>query len=81
MSIQNLNLDRIKHLQNELNEKLTKKLNKSVVFADSQFLEWFHLTLGLDKLLKSVDIHNIKKLSSFQVNYLNLKNSISNKIT
>ena len=52
MSIQtNLNLDRIKHLQNELNEKLIKKLNKSVVFADSQFLEWFHLTLGLDKLL------------------------------
>ena len=59
-------LNRIKLTQGDLNEKIFKRLNKSVLFVDNQFLEWFNLTSGLGKLIKSGGIQNIKKFNSFQ---------------
>ena len=62
-----IDLSRLKTSQNDLNEKLFKKLNKSIIFADNQFLEWFNMTCGIAKLFKSGGIQNIKKFNSFQV--------------
>ena len=45
------------------------RLNKSLLFVDNQFLEWFNLTSGLVKLIKSGGIQNIKKFNSFQVSH------------
>jgi hypothetical protein len=60
-------LNKLKLVQNELNEKIFKRLNKSILFVDHQFLEWFNLTSGLEKLIKSGGVQNIKKFNSFQV--------------
>ncbi len=62
-------LNRIKLTQGDLNEKIFKRLNKSVLFVDNQFLEWFNLTSGLGKLIKSGGIQNIKKFNSFQASH------------
>ncbi len=62
-------LNRIKLTQGDLNEKIFKRLNKSVLFVDNQFLEWFNLTSGIGKLIKSGGIQNIKKFNSFQASY------------
>jgi hypothetical protein len=62
-----LNFDRIKSIQSNLNEKLVKKLNKSIIFSDYQFIEWFNLTLGIDALIKQGGALNIKEFSPFQV--------------
>lgn len=59
-------LERIKSLPAELNERLLKRLNKSIVFADAQFMEWFTLTLGVDVLLKQAGAHNVKQFSAFE---------------
>jgi hypothetical protein len=59
--------DRIKSIQYQINEKILKKLNKSILFLDSQFAEWFHLTCGLESLIKQYGVVNIKEFSSFQV--------------
>ena len=61
-----LNLERIKTIQNQINDKLLKLIKKSVVFADLQFTEWFHLSIGLENLIKNGAI-NVKEFSSFQV--------------
>lgn len=60
-------LNKLKLVQNELNEKIFKRLNKSILFVDQQFLEWFNITSGLAKLIKSGGVQNIKKFNSFQV--------------
>ena len=60
-------LNKLKNHQSDLNEKLFKRLNKSILFVDTQFLEWFNLTSGLVKLFKSGGVQNIKKFNSFQV--------------
>ena len=70
-----LNIDTIKCIQSQINEKIVKKLNKSVVFIDNLFAEWFHLTCGFDQLIKLYGVVNIKEFSSFQVNII-LKNLI-----
>ncbi len=62
-----LNFDRVKTIQNDLNEKILKRLNKSVIFSDNQFMEWFNLTIGIDKLIKTSGAHNLKEFSSFEV--------------
>ena len=62
-----VDLSRLKASHTEINEKLFKKLNKSVVFADTQFLEWFNLTCGVAKLFKNGGVQNVKKFNSFQV--------------
>ena len=64
-----LNIDRIKSIPNQINEKLVKKLNKSLLFLDSQFAEWFHLTTGLETFIKQYGVLNIKEFSSFQVSF------------
>lgn len=61
-----LGIERIKCLQNELNEKLMKRLNKSIVFADAQFMEWFSLTSGVDALVKQAGAHNVKEFSALE---------------
>lgn len=61
-----MNLEKIKSLQHDLNEKLLKRLNKSIVFVDSQFMEWFTLTIGIDVLIKQAGVHNIKEFSPFE---------------
>lgn len=69
MSHQEANLleyDYITNIQSHLNEKLLKRLKKSIVFADNQFMEWFTLTVGIDYLIKS-GVNNIKEFSSFEV--------------
>lgn len=69
MSHQEANLlefDYLTSIQSHLNEKLLKKLKKSIVFADSQFMEWFMLTTGINYLIKS-GVNNIKEFSSFEV--------------
>lgn len=62
----NLNFKNIQTFQTCLNEKVIKRLKKSIVFADNQFMEWFSLTIGIDYLIKS-GVLNIKEFSSFQV--------------
>jgi hypothetical protein len=62
-----LSFDRIKSIQNEINERLLKRMNKSIIFSDSQFMEWFNLTIGIDKLMKQSGAHNLKDFSSFEV--------------
>jgi hypothetical protein len=62
----NLNFKNIQTFQTCLNEKVIKRLKKSIVFADNQFMEWFSLTIGVDYLIKS-GVLNIKEFSSFQV--------------
>lgn len=68
----NLNFDHLTSIQSHLNEKLLKRLKKSVVFADNQFMEWFLLTTGIDYLIKS-GVINIKEFSSFQVAQISIK--------
>lgn len=72
-----LSFEKILQYQYEINDKLLQKLNKSIVFADYQFLEWFNLTVGIDQLIKKAGIINIKKFSSLEViiNFLILKKS------
>lgn len=62
-----LNFDIIKRLQSDLNTSILKKLNRAIVFADYQFMEWFHLTIGVDALLRQGGAFNVKNFSSFQV--------------
>lgn len=62
-----INFDIIKKIQANLNDRLLKRLNRAIVFADSQFIEWFHLTVGIDALLRVGGAFNIKEFSSFQV--------------
>ncbi|RNA41962.1 sec1 family domain-containing 2 [Brachionus plicatilis] len=59
-------IDKILQKQYKLNDKILKKLNKSIVFADYQFLEWFNLTVGIDQLIKKAGVVNIKKFSSLE---------------
>jgi hypothetical protein len=61
-----LNSDQIRAIQTCVNEKILKKLNKAVVFVDTQFVEWFNLTVGLDALIRSGGAHNIKEFGPFQ---------------
>lgn len=58
--------DRVKSLPIELNERLLKRLNKSIVFADAQFMEWFTLTVGVDAVLSHGGAHNIKEFSALE---------------
>ena len=60
------NIERIKSLPNELNDRILKRLNKSIVFADSQFAEWFTLTIGLDTLVKQAGVYNVKEFSALE---------------
>ena len=62
-----INFSHIKTIQSELNGRLLKKLNRSIVFADGQFLEWFNVTLGIDALLRLGGAFNIREFNSFQV--------------
>ena len=62
-----INFDIIKKIQENLNDRLLKRLNRSIVFADSQFIEWFHLTAGIDAILRIGGAFNIKEFTSFQV--------------
>ena len=62
-----LNLEHMKKIQSHLNEKLLKKLNRSILFADGQFIEWLHLTVGIDALIRQGGAFNIKQFNSFQV--------------
>lgn len=62
-----LSFDKILQYQYEINDKVVKKLNKSIVFADHQFLEWFNLTIGIDQLVKKAGVLNIRKFSSLEV--------------
>ena len=62
-----INFSHIKTIQSELNDKLLKKLNRSIVFADSQFLEWFHMTVGIDALLRLGGAFNVREFNPFQV--------------
>jgi hypothetical protein len=55
--------EQIKTIQNSLNEKILKKLNKAIVFVDRQFVEWFNLTTGLDAILRAGGALNIKEFS------------------
>jgi hypothetical protein len=75
-----LNIDRIKTIQNQINEKFYKKLNKSVIFIDSLFSEWFHLTCGLETLIKIGGAVNIKEFSSLQVIFKSYFLSTNKKI-
>ncbi len=73
-----LNFEYIKKYQDELNESLFKKLNNSVLYADQQFMEWFHLTCGLDILIKKFAVTNIKefeltKVKTYTYIYMNLR--------
>lgn len=61
-----LNLDQIKSIQTGLNERVLKRLNKSVVFCDYQFIEWFNLTVGVESLIRQGGALNIKEFSPFQ---------------
>lgn len=58
--------ERIKSLPSELNERILKRLNKSIVFSDAQFMEWFTLTIGVDALLKQGGAHNVKEFSALE---------------
>lgn len=58
--------DRVKSLPIELNERLLKRLNKSIVFADAQFMEWFTLTVGVDAVVSHGGAHNIKEFSALE---------------
>ena len=62
-----LNVESVLEIQSALNEKLLKLTNKAVVFADGQFIEWFNLTVGIDELVRSGGIVNLKEFDSFQV--------------
>ena len=62
-----LNLDNILEIQTKLNQRLLKLTNKAVLFADTQFIEWFNLTVGIDELVRSGGIVNLKEFDSFQV--------------
>ena len=62
-----LNFDIIKRFQSDLNINILKRLNRAIVFADCQFIEWFHLTIGVDALLKEGGAFNVKSFSSLQV--------------
>lgn len=61
-----VNFDSIKRIQLDLNERLLKKLNRSIVFADNQFIEWFNLTVGIDAIIRVGGAFNIKEFNSFQ---------------
>ncbi|CAF0750297.1 unnamed protein product [Brachionus calyciflorus] len=61
-----LTIEHLNKIQTELNDKILKKLNKSIVFADSQFLEWFNLSVGIDHLIKHAGALNVKDFSSFE---------------
>ena len=61
-----------KSIQTQINDKILKKLNKSIVFLDSQFAEWFHLTCGLETFVRQYGVVNIKEFSSYQVHSFNL---------
>jgi len=62
-----INFSHIKTIQADLNAKLLKRLNRSIVFADRQFLEWFHMTVGIDVLLRQGGAFNVREFNSFQV--------------
>lgn len=68
-----LDLAKIKALQNELNDRILKRLNKSVVFADGPFMEWFNLTVGIDSLISKAGVHNLKEFSSLENGDMNVK--------
>lgn len=65
--VNQLNLERIKLIQSDLNDRLLKRVNKSIIFGDNQFNEWFNLTIGIDSLIKNAGAQNIKEFSSFEV--------------
>ena len=75
-------LDHIRSIQSGLNEKILKKLNKSVVFADFQFVEWFNLTVGIESLIRTGGALNLKEFGPFQVkeNYIRYIRNQENKI-
>ena len=58
--------DAIKKIQTSLNERILKKVNRSIIFSDRQFMEWFNLTIGIDVLIKS-GAFNVKEFDSIQV--------------
>ncbi len=62
-----INFSHIKTIQSDLNNKLLKKLNRSIVFADRQFLEWFHMTIGIEALMRLGGAFNVREFNSFQV--------------
>ena len=71
-----LTFEDVQKYQSDLNEKLLKKFNKSLIFADNQFLEWFNLTVGIDYLIKNAGALNIKSFSSFEVKYYKIRFSL-----
>ena len=66
-SVSIADLNDIKQLQIDLNERLFKLCKKAVLFADNPFMEWFTLTCGIGTLIKEGDVQNIKQFNSFQV--------------
>ena len=62
-----LNFDNIKKYQDGLNEVLFKNLNNCVLYTDQQFTEWFHLTCGLDFLIRKCGVTNIKEFHATNV--------------
>jgi hypothetical protein len=65
-----LKLDRVWSIQENLIRQILKQVNKAAVFADEQFMEWFHLALGIDRLLSVGGAQNINDFNRFQVYFL-----------
>lgn len=68
-SVSIADLNDIKQLQIDLNQRLFNLCKKAVLFADNPFMEWFTLTCGISTLIKECDVQNIKQFNSFQVRY------------
>jgi hypothetical protein len=68
-----LNAENVLKIQLDLNDKLLRLTKKAVVFADGQFVEWFNLTVGIDELVRSGGVINLKEFDSFQTGGSNVK--------
>ena len=60
-------MDRFSYIQNDLIRRILKQVNNAVVFADTQFMEWFHLTTGIDRLLSFGGALNVREFNRFEV--------------